>query len=141
MKLNRAACAFVFTLAVGGSLVTPPRSRADMREYEQFAFNQARLERKLVILDFHTRFCPRCRGHSPLVENLLTEKRISEVAGFLVDYEKAVPLRKKFDVQFPSTVIFIFNKREVGRVTGALSHEQLESELKRVVGEVALKIK
>jgi hypothetical protein len=114
-------------------------SNADMRVYDQFAFNQAKLEGKLVILDFHTVFCPRCRGHSPMVENILTEKRLTQVTGFLVDYNKSVSLRKKFDVQYPSTVLFLYQNRELGRVTGELNHEQLEKELRRVAGEVALK--
>jgi thiol-disulfide isomerase/thioredoxin len=126
----------IWPLILIAFLTTLP-ALADTREFDDFAYRRANLEKKLVILDFHTKFCPRCRGQSPLVERAIGAKHLDRVQAFLVDFERDAKFTKLYDVRYKSTILFLYQGRELERVTGDIRHEALEAAIRTSLDHAA----
>jgi thiol-disulfide isomerase/thioredoxin len=108
-------------------------ARADLRTYDEFSFRRASLEKKIVVLDFHAKWCPKCRAGSPILETVLAQKKFEGIYAYVVDFRNDRKADRKFDVEGELTVLVTFQGRELERVTGQIRHEALQGAIESAI--------
>src|SRR3989344_5346670 len=81
-----------------------------------------------VIVDFYADWCGPCKIISPIVEQLA--KEIKDVKFGKLDVDTENEVAQEYDVMSIPTLIFFKNGKQVERIVGAMSKEELESVIK-----------
>jgi thiol-disulfide isomerase/thioredoxin len=101
------------TLAIG-----TPAFAADVKPFDQKAFDAAQAAGKPILIDVFAPWCPVCKAQAPILAKLRAEPRYSQLVSFKIDFDSQKDLLKKFNVQKQSTLIVFKGKQETGRSTG-----------------------
>jgi thiol-disulfide isomerase/thioredoxin len=110
--------------------------RADIRVFDQSTYNRMSLEKKLVILDFHTFQCAKCRAQSPQLEKLLDQERYANVAILQIPRELAKKFMLQFDISTDEAIVFMYQRKMVDKMEGHIQVPVLELEMKRILAEI-----
>ncbi|MBI3555809.1 MAG: thioredoxin family protein [Deltaproteobacteria bacterium] len=133
----------IFTFAALFSLALAQGSGAfaDVREYDKQSVEFSMRSNELVVLDFHVTHCPLCHSKSPYLEQVIAkDMRAGRVQAFLVDFDNDEGLKRKYNVKYRNTAIFIHRNRVVGRMAGDFSHEMLEKEFRDALNAAFAKV-
>jgi thioredoxin 1 len=95
-----------------------PGLAADMKPFNQAAFDAAQAAGKPIIIDVNAPWCPTCKAQAPILSKLRAEPKYSQLVSFSIDFDSQKDLLKKFNVQRQSTLIVFKGKQEAGRSTG-----------------------
>lgn len=95
-----------------------PGLAADMKPFNQAAFDAAQAAGKPIIIDVNAPWCPTCKAQAPILSKLRAEPKYSQLVSFSIDFDSQKDLLKKFNVQRQSTLIVFKGKKEAGRSTG-----------------------
>jgi len=88
---------------------------------------------KLVVVDFWATWCGPCKMIAPILEDIATEYSDTlKVTKVDVDSNNAVAA--KFGIMSIPSLIFFKNGEEIDRVIGAIPKSQLESRVKKALG-------
>ena len=77
-----------------------------------------------VVLDFYQASCAPCRVLEPRL-NRVAEQYKGRVAVYRVDLERDMPLAERFRVQSIPTVILLMDGKEVDRLDGLITDDDL----------------
>ena len=80
------------------------------------------------VIDFYADWCGPCKIISPIVEQL--SKEIKDVKFGKLDVDTENEVAQEYDVMSIPTLIFFKNGKQVERIVGAMSKEELESVIK-----------
>jgi thioredoxin 1 len=120
MKIMIKRISPVAAILVALSLLTAATTAASaaINDYDADAVKKAQAAGKTVLLDFHADWCPVCRKQGPVIQGLLKEDRLKEIAAFKVNYDEEKALKKEMKVTRQSTLIVFKGAKEAARATG-----------------------
>lgn len=87
-----------------------------------------------VLVDFYAEWCGPCKMISPIVDEL-AEKYDGKIKVGKLDIDQAQDIAGSHGVMSIPTLIFFKNGEKAEESTGALSKEQLEELIQKVIGE------
>jgi thioredoxin 1 len=90
----------------------------EIKPYNEAAFKEATAAGRTILLDFHADWCPVCRKQGPLLQSLVQEDKLKDVAAFKVNYDQEKALKQEFKVTSQSTLIVLKGETVVSRATG-----------------------
>ena len=76
------------------------------------------------ILYFTADWCNPCKKTKPIVEQLNTEQIMAKF--FIIDVDSDIEMAKDFEIRSVPTFVVIKDNKEIHRVTGAQTRQQLE---------------
>jgi thioredoxin 1 len=76
------------------------------------------------ILYFTAEWCNPCKKTKPIVEQLNTEQIIAKF--FIIDVDSEIEMAKDFEIRSVPTFVVMKDNKEIHRVTGAQTRQQLE---------------
>jgi thioredoxin 1 len=76
------------------------------------------------ILYFTAEWCNPCKKTKPIVEQLNTEQIMAKF--FIIDVDSDIERTKDFEIRSVPTFVVIKDNKEIYRVTGAQTRQQLE---------------
>lgn len=90
-------------------------------------------ENPATVLAFHSSSCGTCKVQKPRLQSLLLKNQNSNLKGIFLDFDAEEEIKKKFKVNYPSTVLVFKNGTEVARVTGETDEAALQDLLSKGV--------
>ncbi|MEW6163805.1 MAG: thioredoxin family protein [Pseudomonadota bacterium] len=106
-------------------LLARPVLALDIVPYQEDAFARARTAGQVTALQFHSGWCPVCVMQERGLKALMDDRALDRVVVFQIDYFKEEALRKRFNVNSFSTLVFFRGDIERARTTGDFRPEQL----------------
>jgi thioredoxin 1 len=76
------------------------------------------------ILYFTAEWCNPCKKTKPIVEQLNTEQIMAKF--FIIDVDSDIEMTKDFEIKSVPTFVVMKDNKEIRRVTGAQTSQQLE---------------
>jgi thioredoxin 1 len=76
------------------------------------------------ILYFTADWCNPCKKTKPIVEKLNTEQIMAKF--FIIDVDSDIEMTKDFEIRSVPTFVVMKDNKEIHRVTGAQTRQQLE---------------
>ena len=76
------------------------------------------------ILYFTAEWCNPCKKTKPIVEQLNTEQIMAKF--FIIDVDSDIERTKDFEIRSVPTFVVLKDNKEIHRVTGAQTRQQLE---------------
>lgn len=86
-----------------------------------------------VALDFYQATCPPCRALEPRLERIADEYA-GRVIIYRVDIDRDMPVAERFGVDSIPTVVILRNGKEVGRLDGLITDDDLQVAFDRASG-------
>ena len=80
------------------------------------------------IFYFTAEWCNPCKQTKPIVEQLNTEQTIAKF--FIIDVDYDIEKARDFEIRSVPTFVVIEDNKEIHRVTGAQTRQQLEELIK-----------
>ena len=77
-----------------------------------------------MILYFTADWCNPCKQTRPIVEELNREQIMAKF--FIIDVDSEIEMAKDFEIKSVPTFVVIKNNKEIHRVTGAQTRQQVE---------------
>ena len=111
----------------------PLAGAGEIKPYSQAEFDKAAAQGKPALVAVHADWCPTCKAQKPIVDELMTRPAYKEVTTYLVDFDSAKPLLKKYRVGMQSTLIAFKGGKEVGRSVGDTTPAGIEGLVKKTV--------
>jgi len=108
-------------------LLSPGAMALDVVPYDADNFEQARAAGKVTAIQFHSGWCPICVMQDRGVRSLKDDKDLGGAIVFQADFAKEDALRKRFNVNVFSTMVFFKGMEERSRTTGDFRPEQLKA--------------
>lgn len=85
-----------------------------------------------VALDFYQASCPPCRVFEPRLERL-AEQYVGRLPVYRVDIERDMTVAKRFGVQSIPTVLILREGKEVDRLDGLITDDDLKAAFERAI--------
>jgi thioredoxin len=85
-----------------------------------------------VILDFYQASCPPCRVLEPRLERL-AQQYVGRLPVYRVDIERDMAVAKRFGVQSIPTVLILREGKEVERLDGLITDDDLKAAFERAI--------
>jgi thioredoxin 1 len=76
------------------------------------------------ILCFTADWCGPCKKTKPIIDQLNTEQIVAKF--FIIDVDREIEMTKDFEVKSVPTFVVMKDNKEIHRVTGAQTRNQLE---------------
>ena len=105
----------------------------DIKPYAQNTFDALTSTGKPVVLHFWASWCPTCKAQKPVLSQLMQASAYKDVTMLTVDYDAEKPLLQKYQVKQQSTLVAFKGGKEVGRSTGEVDREPIESLVRKAV--------
>jgi thioredoxin-like negative regulator of GroEL len=93
--------------------------------YNETAFQKAQASGKIVLVDVYASWCPVCRKQQPILQSL--EKQTPGLVVYVVDFDKAKDVVRKFNAQSQSTLIVFKGGKEIGRSVGVSDPDSIKA--------------
>ena len=93
--------------------------------FDKAKFDAALAQGQPVIVDIAASWCPTCKAQKPIVQSLMSEKKMQPVTLFLADFDTEKALKKQLGVTMQSTFVVFKGGKEVGRSTGQTQKEAI----------------
>jgi len=81
-----------------------------------------------IILYFTADWCGPCKQTKPIVEDLNREQTMAKF--FIIDVDLEIEMAQDFEIKSVPTFVVMKNNKEIHRVTGAKTRQQLEELIK-----------
>jgi len=104
--------------ALAPALGVVPAFAASLTTFDADAFTAAQKAGKPILLAVHATWCPTCKAQTPILSELRADPKFAGLVYFVIDFDGAKDLLKRFDVRMQSTLIAFKGPSEVGRSVG-----------------------
>lgn len=85
--------------------------------------------KKPIVMKAFATWCPHCSDMKPIFNQL--EKELPQFTFAELDIDQSKDLATEFDIKSLPTFIFIKNKKEVGRILGEMTKEELQNNIEK----------
>jgi thiol-disulfide isomerase/thioredoxin len=119
--VNRLCRSFALLIA----LVVASGAAMARQPYDAAGFQKAQAAGKTILVDVYASWCPVCRKQQPTIQSL--EKARPGLVVYVVDFDKAKDVLRKFNAQSQSTLIVFKGTKEVGRSVGVSDPESIKA--------------
>jgi thioredoxin 1 len=112
--------AAVAASAVGSAVLKAGSALAAVspQPFDAAAFAEAQKAGKPILVAIHASWCPICKAQKPILSQLLTEPKFSNLIYFVIDFDSQKDLVQHFGVQKQSTLIAFKGATEEQRSVG-----------------------
>ena len=93
-------------------------------------FQEMLKKNKLVLADFHTRWCLPCKKLEPIIDEISDENR-EKVYVIKIDADENKHLIKQYNVKGVPTLILFENGADIWRNTGLLTKKEITAKLNK----------
>jgi thiol-disulfide isomerase/thioredoxin len=107
------------------ALVVASGAAMARQPYDATGFQKAQAAGKTILVDVYASWCPVCRKQQPTIQSL--EKARPGLVVYVVDFDKAKDVLRKFNAQSQSTLIVFKGTKEVGRSVGVSDPESIKA--------------
>lgn len=101
--------------------------------FDAATFDALLKQGKPILVSVHADWCPTCRAQAPIVADLLATPELQGITALRVDFDSQKDVRKRFRVQYQSTLIVFKGGQEVGRSTGETDKQRIAALLRRAI--------
>lgn len=91
---------------------------AEMKPFNQVAFETAKSSGKPVLIEVSAPWCPVCKAQKPILAELTSMAKFKDLVMFEVDFDSQKDVLRQLNVQKQSTLIVYKGAKEAGRSTG-----------------------
>jgi rhodanese-related sulfurtransferase len=98
---------------------SPNVKQMNVQDYEQLIAGK-----EYVLVDFGAEWCPPCRKMDPVINSFVSKNR--ELYFLKIDAGVQTDLMKKFNIEELPTFLFLKDGKEISRINGILSEEELQ---------------
>lgn len=85
-----------------------------------------------VVVDFYQASCPPCRVLEPRLERA-AQAYAERLPVYRIDIDRDLPVANRFEVMSVTTVLILYKGKEIGRLDGLITEEQLKKAFGPVV--------
>ena len=120
-------------VALSLAVFLPLAGAGEIKPYSQAEFDKAAARGKPALVAVHASWCPTCKAQKPIVDGLMGRPAYKDVTTYMVDFDTAKPLLRKYKVGMQSTLIAFKGGKEVGRTVGDTTPAGIEALVKKTV--------
>ncbi len=88
-----------------------------------------------IIIDFYADWCAPCQMMKPVFTNL-SEEYEDKLKFMRLDTQSEEGLAMKFGIQGIPALILIKNQKEIGRIIGYMSEDQVREKINEILGKI-----
>lgn len=107
--------------------------------FDQIKYDAALKAKSKILLHFHADWCPTCIKQEKVLQSLVADPILKDVALFKVDYDHSDTLKKTFKINTQSTMVALNGGVESGRMVGKTSETDVRAFLQSSFSERKLK--
>ena len=108
-------------------------SAAEIKPYDQAAFDRLATTGKPVVLSIYATWCTTCKAQKPIEDELMHAPAYRDVTMMTIDFDNAQALLARYHVAMQSTLIGFKAGKEVARSVGDTTHTGIESLFKKTL--------
>jgi cytochrome c-type biogenesis protein len=105
--------------------------------YSRPRFNEAQAHGKHILVDVQASWCPSCTLQSPALAKLGANPAFSDLIVFTVDFDLNKDVVERLKVAVPGTLILLYGRTEIARLTGQTDPKVIEAFLEGVSSRFA----
>jgi thioredoxin len=122
----------VTALALGVANLTPAFA-ANPQPFDAKAFADAQKAGKPILIAIHATWCPTCKAQAPILGELSSERKFSNLAFFVIDFDSQKDLVNRFGARMQSTLIVFKGDKEEGRSVGDTNPKSIAALLNKTL--------
>jgi thioredoxin len=122
----------VAALALGVANLTPAFA-ANPQPFDAKAFADAQKAGKPILIAIHATWCPTCKAQAPILGELSSERKFSNLAFFVIDFDSQKDLVNRFGARMQSTLIVFKGDKEEGRSVGDTNPKSIAALLNKTL--------
>lgn len=96
--------------------VAAPAQAAEVKPFDQAAFNAAQAAGKSIVVDVKAWWCPVCSSQHGTIQTAIASNKFDKLTIFELDFDKQKDAWRALGVKKQGTLIAYKGKQEVGRV-------------------------
>ncbi len=123
----------VAALALGVVTLISPAFAASPQPFDAKAFADAQKAGKPILIAIHATWCPTCKAQAPILGELSSEPKFSNLAFFVIDFDSQKDLVNHFGARMQSTLIAFKGVKEEGRSVGDTNPKSIGALLNRTL--------
>ena len=122
----------VATIIVSAVAVTPALA-AGPQPFDAKLFADAQKAGKPILIAIHATWCPTCKAQAPILGELSSQPKFSNLAFFAIDFDSQKDLVKRFGARMQSTLIAFKGDKEEGRSVGDTNPKSIAALLNKTL--------
>lgn len=99
---------------------------AEIRTYDQAAFEAAAKDGKPIVVMISAPWCPTCKAQKPVIDALAADPRFAELQIFDVDFDSRKDVVRQLEARSQSTLIAFDGATETARSVGVTDPAAIE---------------
>ena len=123
----------VAALALGVVTLMSPAFAASPQPFDAKAFADAQKAGKPILIAIHATWCPTCKAQAPILGELSSEPKFSNLAFFVIDFDSQKDLVNRFGARMQSTLIAFKGDKEEGRSVGDTNPKSIAALLNKTL--------
>jgi thiol-disulfide isomerase/thioredoxin len=110
-----------------------PAYGASRQAFDAKAFADAQKAGKPILIAIHATWCPTCAAQKPILSELLADRKFTDMAYFVVDFDSQKDIVRRFGAQMQSTLIAFHGSTERARSVGDTNHDSIAALLDKTL--------
>lgn len=123
----------IHSILLAASLVISTAVLAESAPYTKAAFDTLQKEGKPTLIEIHADWCPTCRAQTPIVSELVKQKKYQAITPLRVDFDAQKDIVKALGANRQSTLIVFKGGKEVARSVGQTTPSAIETLLQKAI--------
>jgi thioredoxin-like negative regulator of GroEL len=100
---------------------------ADLKPYDQAAFQAAQQNNQPIVVDVWASWCPTCKAQEPIIKSLAASPDFADLTIFRVDFDTQKDVVRALGARSQSTLIAFEGKTETSRSVGDTNAQKIEA--------------
>jgi thioredoxin len=125
------------SLLIAAAVVTvtavTPALAASPKPFDARLFADAQKAGKPILIAIHATWCPTCKAQEPILGELSSQPKFSNLAYFVIDFDSQKDLVKRFGARMQSTLIAFKGDKEEGRSVGDTNPKSIAALLNKTL--------
>lgn len=123
----------IAAMVAGSAAALTSAFAANVQPFDAKAFAQAQKAGKPIFVAVHASWCPTCKAQTPILGELMADKKFKDLAYFVIDFDSQKDLVQQFGVRMQSTLIAFKGSKEQGRSVGDTNRTSIAALLNKTL--------